>query len=69
MSWTAPIVLAALALVGTAAVTQRYAGAWWLWLAFLLAGGFAAGLVGLRWRTCLGRTRTRHRQADDLARF
>jgi hypothetical protein len=59
------LTLAGLLLAGTAAAAQRYAGAWWLWLAFLLAGGFTACLTGLRWWTCLGPARTRRRSPDD----
>jgi hypothetical protein len=61
------LTLAGLLLAGTAAAAQRYAGAWWLWLAFLLAGGFTACLTVLRWRTCLGRARTRRRPPDAPA--
>jgi hypothetical protein len=46
--------LAGLLLAGTAVVAQRYGGASWLWLAFLVAGAFTALLDVLRWRTCLG---------------
>jgi hypothetical protein len=46
--------LAALLLAGTAAVAQRYGGAWWLWLAFLALGVFTAILTALRWWTSLG---------------
>jgi hypothetical protein len=49
--------VAALLLLGAAAVAQRYAGAWWLWLVFLTAGVFTAVLTCLRWLTCLGPAR------------
>jgi hypothetical protein len=39
---------------GTAALAQRYGGAWWLWLTFLLLGVFTIVLIVLRWLTCLG---------------
>lgn len=48
------LTLAGLVLAGTAAVAQRYGGAWWLWLPFLLAGVFTAVLTVKRWQTCLG---------------
>jgi hypothetical protein len=47
-------VLAALLVGGTAAVAQRYGGAWWLWLAFLVSGAFTAVLAVMRHRTCFG---------------
>lgn len=46
-------VVSGLLLSGTAAVAQRYGGAWWLWLAFLTAGVFTAALTVARWLTCL----------------
>jgi hypothetical protein len=47
-------VLAGSLLAGTAAVAQRYGGAWWLWLTFLVLGVFTIVLIVLRWLTCLG---------------
>jgi hypothetical protein len=47
-------VLAGLLVGGTAAVAQRYGGAWWLWLAFLVSGAFTAVLAVMRHRTCFG---------------
>jgi hypothetical protein len=46
--------LAGTLLTGTAAVAQRYGGAWWLWPTFLAAGAFTAVLEVMRWRTCFG---------------
>jgi hypothetical protein len=46
--------VAGLLLAGTAAVAQRFAGAWWLWLAFLALGAFTALLAVKRWQTCFG---------------
>jgi hypothetical protein len=48
------LTLAGLLLAGTAAATQRYGGAWWLWLPFLLVGVFTAVLTVKRWQTCFG---------------
>jgi hypothetical protein len=48
------LTLAGLLLAGTAATAQRYGGAWWLWLPFLLAGVFTAVLTVKRWQTCFG---------------
>jgi hypothetical protein len=50
------LVLAGLLTAGTATLAQRYAGAWWLWLAFAAAGVFTAALTLARWWTCLGRS-------------
>jgi len=47
-------VLAGLLVAGTAAVAQRYGGAWWLWPAFLVFGVFTAVLAVMRHRTCFG---------------
>ena len=49
--------LTGLLLAGTTAVAQRYGGAWWLWLLFLIAGVFTAVLTVARWLTCFGRVR------------
>jgi hypothetical protein len=51
------LAVAGLLLAGTAAVAQRYGGAWWLWLAFLTVGAFTAVLTVARWLTCLGPAR------------
>jgi len=51
------LTLAGLLLVGAAALSQRYGGAWWLWLPFGLAGVFTAVLTLKRWQTCLGRAK------------
>jgi hypothetical protein len=50
------LTLPALLVAGTAVVVQRYAGAWWLWLAFLGFGLFTAALTVERWWVCLGPT-------------
>jgi hypothetical protein len=46
--------LAGSLLAGTAAVAQRYGGAWWLWPAFVAAGLFTVVLDVKRWQTCFG---------------
>jgi hypothetical protein len=55
-------VLAGLLLTGTAAVAQRYGGAWWLWLAFLASGAFTAVLAVMRRRTCFGPAQKKRQQ-------
>jgi hypothetical protein len=65
LGWAATVaffVLAGLLLTGTAAVAQRYGGAWWLWLAFLASGAFTAVLAVMRRRTCFGPVRNKREQ-------
>lgn len=48
---------------GAAMVAQRYAGAWWLWVVFLIAGVFTIVLTVARWWTCLGLPRPKQASA------
>jgi hypothetical protein len=57
LRWAPTVLYFALAgslLAGTAAVAQRYGGAWWLLPALVAAGAFTAVLQVMRWRTCFG---------------